>query len=705
MNEVVKGFFVLSTCIGYTLKVFSVKVNNVALLQLFDNLRDAHFRPGNAEEQLIFEAARRLSRFIFKYYGITSVTALTTVLISQYAIDKTQLPLATYNPFSGERGTFGYYFMYLYQCIALSGACFLNISFDSLCCSMFIFVKCQLDILAMRLQKLGHNADKADETKLQLQLKNCIEYYTRIVELSADIESLVYKPISAQIFCSILVLTANFYAMSLLSDEKLVFLKYFIYQSCMLLQIFLLCYFAGEIAQRSSELPHELYRSNWVSWRRCNRRLMLMFLQRLDLPIRIRTLNASHAFDLALFSSALATTVKIQVVLVMMNREENNKLTESFYKYQVLYFKILGLWKLHPDATRRQRWLYQLRFGILFGGVALLLLFFAIRVLVNIDQLRVILQVFFMFATEVSCMFKLLNIRLRQQEHEYLRNEMHSGDLLARSPREFCALKDAAKESTNIRNCYCVMSILAATLILVTQLFSDSGSLPITMYEPCNLSTFSCYYGLYVYQVVTVFPTCLLNIAFDSMAQGLLNFVRAQLIVLSMRLANLGAAQTPRDDHRIALELRDCCIYFRRIERLRDLMDGFIKVPYSVQLICSILVLVSNFYAMSTNSGETLFMIKMGTYQFDMLLQIFMICYAANEVTHQSSLLTHALYKSDWITWNKSNRKMCLLMMLRFNSPLIVRTIDHTTSFSLPTFASIVNCSYSYFALLKRVNS
>jgi len=61
--------------------------------------------------------------------------------------------------------------------------------------------------------------------------------------------------------------------------------------------------FYSEIAQRSSELSHELYKSNWVSWQRGNRRTMLMFMQRLDVPIRIRTLNASHAFDLALFSS------------------------------------------------------------------------------------------------------------------------------------------------------------------------------------------------------------------------------------------------------------------------------------------------------------------------------------------------------------------------------------------------------------------
>ncbi|XP_062133642.1 odorant receptor 46a isoform X2 [Drosophila sulfurigaster albostrigata] len=319
MNEIVKGFFVLATCLAYTHKVYSVKVNNVALLQLFEDLHAAHFRPEDAEEELIFVAARKLSYALYKYYGIISVTALTMLLITQYAIDNTQLPLATYHPFSAERGTFGYIFMYWYQCVALSLSCFVNICFDSLCCSMFIFIKCQLDILALRLQRLGYDCDEIVELPLRDQLKHCIEHYMRVVELSANIEALIYKPISSQIFCSVLVLTANFYAMSLLSDDKLVFLKFFIYQSCMLIQVFILCYFAGEIVQRSTELPHELYKSNWVHWSRSNRRLMLMFMQRLDTAIRIRTFNASHAFDLALFSSIVNCSYSYFALLKRVN--------------------------------------------------------------------------------------------------------------------------------------------------------------------------------------------------------------------------------------------------------------------------------------------------------------------------------------------------------------------------------------------------
>lgn len=209
MNDILLPLQVLRFQVGY------FKMNNVALLQLFRNLHDAHFRPEDAHESRLLEEASSLSRTIRNYYGGISVAALTIILLTQIAIDKTELPLATYAPFDDTHGTWGFGVTYGYQCVALSLACFLNISFDSLCCSIFIFIKCQLDILALRLQRIG--LQDADERQTQQQLKQCIGFYMKIVELAGDIERLVYKPISAQIFCSVLVLTANFYAMSLVS--------------------------------------------------------------------------------------------------------------------------------------------------------------------------------------------------------------------------------------------------------------------------------------------------------------------------------------------------------------------------------------------------------------------------------------------------------------------------------------------------------
>ncbi|XP_017864521.1 PREDICTED: odorant receptor 46a [Drosophila arizonae] len=708
MNEVIKGFFLLATCSACSLKILSLKFNILDLERLFAHMHDAEFKPLSLEEQRIFLNARQLSHTTRNSYGAVSVCALTTLLLTQCIIDNTQLPLDTYDPFQGERGSFGFCFMYVNHCCALSSACFINIAFDSLCCSIFIFIRCQLDIFALRLQSIGKslNSEVATDAEMLQQLKHCIHYHKRIIELTSDIEAIVYKPISVQIFCSVLVLTANFYSMSQSTGETLLLLKMFIYQSCMLLQIFIICYFAGEITERSYGLPHDLYKSNWVGAHRTNQRLLLMLMLRLDLPLRIKTLNSSHSFDLMLFSSGLQPELWPKFFIIACKvMSEHHEITSIFYKYQVWYFNFLGVWQVPRHATRCQRWLHQLRFCLILGIVAIMLLFFAIRVLANIDQLNVILEVFFMFATEVSCMSKLLSIKLRNRQHARLIEAMHSSCFRPGSKKEALIFRNGAERSIKWRNFYAYTSLLAASLILVMQWFVDNNALPLSMYEPCNLLSSGCYYGLYFYQVMSLMPTCWLNIAFDSIASSLLYFLETQLAMLASHLENLGTAVTDEDNLRIARELRNCCIHYARIFQLKDLIDGFIKVPGSVQMLCSVLVLVSNFYAISIRTKETAFMIMMASYQFVMLLQIFIICYSADEMSYQSAMLSHSLYSSDWTSWNKSNRKLALLMMLRFSEPLHMHTLNHSQCFNSTTFSSIVNCSYSYFALLKRVNS
>lgn len=384
-----------------------------------------------------------------------------------------------------------------------------------------------------------------------------------------------------------------------------------------------------------------------------------------------------------------AARIRTKVLNSLQKMSEHHEMMSTFYKYQVWYFNFLGMWQVASCASRLQRVLHQLRCCLILSIVAIMLLFFAIRVLANIDQLNVILQVFFMFATEVSCMSKLLSIKLRNRNHAKLIEEMHSPCFRPSSKKEALIFSGGAKRAKIWRNFYASASLLAASLILVTQWFVDNNALPLSMYEPCDLLSSGCYYGLYFYQVMSLMPTCWLNIAFDSIAASLLYFLETQLAMLSAHLESLGSAETIEDNQRIARELRNCCIHYARIFQLKDLIDGFIKVPGSVQMLCSVLVLVSNFYAISIRTKETAFMIMMASYQFVMLLQIFIICYSADEMSYQSALLSHSLYSSDWTSWNKSNRKLALLMMLRFSEPLHMHTLNHSQCFNSTTFSSV----------------
>ncbi|SPP74074.1 blast:Odorant receptor 46a%2C isoform B [Drosophila guanche] len=692
MFEIVRAIFVLATSAGHTTKLISIKMNNVALQQLFERLDDEDFRAVGAEELAIFAAACETTRKARDYYAALSLLALAMILISQFVLDWSQLPVGTYNPFVDGPGSAGYWLLYCYQCLALSTSCLTNIAFDSLCCSLFIFVKCQLNILALRLQHLG----KAN-TSIDVQLRQCIRYHMAIVDLAENIERLFCQPISMQIFCSVLVLTANFYAIAMLSDEKLALFKFVSYQACMLIQIFMLCYFAGEIIHCSVGLPHRLYDSNWMDWNRCDRRNVLLFMQRLHYELRIRTINPSRAFDLALFGSWQTFSMN-----------QHQRVAAHFYKHQVWYLQLLGIWALPSSATDQHRRWHLLRFCLIFVILSGMLLLFAMELVSSISNLRAILRVFFMFATEMSCMTKLMHLKLKGRKLAGLVSMMESSRFATKSEQEQNLMEAGRVSVVNLRNLYGVSSIVTATLILVVPCFAGCTELPLSMYELCSIEGRACYWVLFLTHAISLLPTCCLNIAFDSVAFSLLTYLRVQVQMLVLRLQKLGPADGPLDNQRINRELRECSAYYNNIVRLKDLVEMFIRVPGSVQLMCSILVLVSNLYDMSTISianGEAIYMTKTCIYQLVMLLQIFIICYPSNEVTIHSSRLSHSVYMSQWTTWDKRNRQIILLMMQRLGSPLCLRTLNPTFTFSLEAFGSIVNCSYSYFALLKRVNS
>lgn len=423
----------------------------------------------------------------------------------------------------------------------------------------------------------------------------------------------------------------------------------------------------------------------------------------------------------------------IEKVKESASMDQHQKIAEDFYKYQMGYFQILGVWKLPGWASDQERRFQALRFSFILVILSWMLLLFALELMSNISDLREILKVFFMFSTEMSCMTKLMHLRLKCRKLAGLVEMMRSPKFATKSQEEKEVMESGREAVVLMRNLYGVSSLITASLILLVPCFIGFEELPLTMFEVCDSQESICYWLQYLFHSVSLMSTCVLNIAYDTVSYSLLTYLKVQLQMLVLRLEKLGPAAGPEENERISEELRECAEYYNRIVDYKKLVELFIQVPGSVQLMCSILVLVSNFFGLSTMSvanGEFIQMVKICIYQVVMLWQIFIVCYASNEVTLHSAGLCNGIYKSQWMGWNRRNRRLILLMMQRFNSPLQMRTLNSTLTFGLEAFGSvgfiiyifvfylylnliiyfdvsfqIVNCSYSYFALLKRVNS
>ncbi|XP_061389800.1 odorant receptor 46a-like [Musca vetustissima] len=318
VNEVIKVLIIFATAVAMLGKYFYLKVYNNRFKEVFEMMHRDEFLPQNAREWRLYCKAVELARRVRNYYGTLSVSALSGLLLSLFLGEEKELPASIYHPFVLDTN-FKYSLMYLYQCLSLACVCFINIGFDSLTASFLINIRGQLDVLGFRLETIG--LGELDQRRILGKLKDCIKYYQCILELTHRMEELVCIPMSLQVGGSVFVLIANFYSMSMLSDNDDMgnFVKLLLYQTCMLTQIFILCYFANEVSLKSSEISFNLYESNWYDWDKVNRKLVLLMMIRFDTPIRIKSVNRCYSFNLAAFTSIVNSSYSYFALLKRIN--------------------------------------------------------------------------------------------------------------------------------------------------------------------------------------------------------------------------------------------------------------------------------------------------------------------------------------------------------------------------------------------------
>lgn len=329
MDEIIKVFFMLAPSIAVVGKCLTIKLKIKDFKNLFKLMLNVNYLPENRHEKDIFVKYIKLSQTVRDYYGGLSISSLVTMFLTQYLNASDELPVPIFVPFEMNT-SWKFNFVYFYQCLSLSILCLVNVSFDTLSTTLFIHLRSQLDILAYRLENIDqHVKTFKTDGGVTRQLKDCIRYYNRIRALSLDIEYLVSIPITIQISCSVFVLIANFYFISLVSlcfivyfylqceskymseivlqlsvtEEMAEFGRIALYQVCMLAQVFILCYFPNEVTLKSGNISYNLYSSEWYNWNTFNRKLVLIIMLRFNVPIRISSINPNYSFNLAGFTA------------------------------------------------------------------------------------------------------------------------------------------------------------------------------------------------------------------------------------------------------------------------------------------------------------------------------------------------------------------------------------------------------------------
>lgn len=201
LREATNGLYLFITefTLAYKLQIYLKKYDR--LLVCYDRLNTDLFKPKNDEEKKLVKNGM-LNGFIApSTFFVTAQLFIIFWAISPF-IDEdniSKLPLAAWYPYDTQASTLIYLLTYGYQVIACFMTSWANISTDTLPTSMLLHAIVQIELLGVRLSKLGHdNKTKTDEieyekkttdgvnleltkNRLHEELLECVKFHTELV--------------------------------------------------------------------------------------------------------------------------------------------------------------------------------------------------------------------------------------------------------------------------------------------------------------------------------------------------------------------------------------------------------------------------------------------------------------------------------------------------------------------------------------------
>ncbi|XP_049794497.1 odorant receptor Or2-like [Schistocerca nitens] len=226
------------------------------------------------------------------------------------------------------------------------------------------------------------------------------------------------------------------------------------------------------------------------------------------------------------------------------------------------------------------------------------------------------------------------------------------------------------------------------------------------------------YYGL-SYAVQCVAGVCLSQISFgmDCLFAAIMILVAAELKILSCRIGKLEAddisKQVGESDGRLGetrLRARQkpysnlCqCIethqkILRFVVRLQNTMSPIAMTQFFFSVIVACMALFQ-----ATYSKDYTAVFRCVTFMPNPCGQVLLYCWAAHNVTEQAEAVSSAAYSCSWVEADPSFKRDLRIVMCRAQKPLVL-TAGHLYAINRAAFLTLVNASYSYYAMLGQMN-
>ncbi|XP_024894160.1 odorant receptor 49b-like isoform X1 [Temnothorax curvispinosus] len=268
--------YTMVTMFAACYKILNLWVNHERFVELIHNLTEGTFKPVVSVE---IEIRRKFDKMIQNYamcYAILiMVTCAGHVLLSLLTnFRKRQLSFRGWVPFDYSSFVI-FCFTYAHQYIGVISGSFVNVACDSLIVGLLLHLCCQITILQYRLKGVING---------QNTLSDCVRQHHHIIEYAYATNARFTRIIAIQFVASTFVVCSNLYQLSR-TTLNTYFVGIFAYTFCVLVQIFIYCWFGNKLKLMSLQLVDNIFEIEWIALDNKTKKSLLIIMNRAMRPI------------------------------------------------------------------------------------------------------------------------------------------------------------------------------------------------------------------------------------------------------------------------------------------------------------------------------------------------------------------------------------------------------------------------------------
>ncbi|KAI4483565.1 hypothetical protein M0804_007825 [Polistes exclamans] len=275
LDNLLEKFSLFISVIGVCIKVTNILINRKNIISVTNMLLNEQCIPRDSKELAIKQKFDKNARIITIYCEILNEATVFFATVAQFGkfIKTRTLPVANWTPYDHTSSTMLWITLF-HQTFGLMVCANSSVAHETIISGLMIQICAQLEILCHRAKilptllekKQKHCSSEKDLKKIENRvIGELVEYHLYVYKFTQKVNDVFNLMIFMQFSLSSTVLCMSVYKLSTKDLISFDFLWTFCYLACMLIQLFLYCWYGNEVTLRSKKIGDAFYGMDWIS--------------------------------------------------------------------------------------------------------------------------------------------------------------------------------------------------------------------------------------------------------------------------------------------------------------------------------------------------------------------------------------------------------------------------------------------------------